>query len=206
MKRISTILIAAVVILSACTMSVTSAPAEEQNNDDAPDWALGNFSGVWGLNFLGFPLPPSGWVEGYYSTWGLGQIQGTYGNYNQDNYFEIQGTMLWIFMFGFIRDPQTGNGTAFTGLGGIKAETQEFYYRLNGIIGPTFYMLGNYTPFETVEEEQEEKPDQEEPNVKLNLREINKLLNFNNIKKDKTLFSFISKEDINNVKSKIKEI
>ena len=28
--------------------------------DDPPEWANGNFTGVWGVNILGIPLDPSG--------------------------------------------------------------------------------------------------------------------------------------------------
>jgi len=114
---------------------------------EPPAWATGNFSGVWGLSLLGFPLAPIGWITGYYQTIGLGRLEAVYAEFNQTNATSfLSGIMIWIFFMGGAGSLQTGNGTWVSGIG-IANETS-FYWRLNALIGPTFYILCNYTKFD----------------------------------------------------------
>jgi hypothetical protein len=115
-------------------------------NDTPPDWANGNFTGVWGVNILGIPLAPLGWIEGYYQNIGLGQLYGEYAAFNITNATDyVSGIMLWIFFLGKAGNLATGNGTFVSGIG-IANETH-FYWRINAIIGPSFYIFCEYTKF-----------------------------------------------------------
>jgi hypothetical protein len=117
-------------------------------NDTPPDWAAGNFSGVWGVNILGIPLPPIGWIEGYFShAPGFGLLEGGYAEFNETNATNILGgLMIWIFFLGGVTNIATGNGTYVSGIG-VANETH-FYWRLNAIIGPSFYIHCEYSKFE----------------------------------------------------------
>ena len=124
------------------------------DNETPPDWATGNFSGIWGLNLLGQPLPPAGWVAGYYSFNGLvGRFEGVFDVFNETNATgAIGGFFLGWFMFGRIMNVSTGNWTGFVGIGG--ANTTHFYWRIMGIVGPTFYMYGTHAALQNVTKRQ----------------------------------------------------
>jgi hypothetical protein len=114
---------------------------------DPPGWANGNFTGVWGITLFGVPVDPVGWIVGYYENIGMGQLDSVYGTFNETNASSfLRGYMLWIFFLGFAGNIQTGNGTWVMGLG--TANETNFYCRINAIIGPSFYILAQYTPFE----------------------------------------------------------
>ena len=118
------------------------------NTTGVPDWAVGNFSGVWGLNVLGLPLEPAGWIEGYYSDNFLFRMQGVYGKNNETE--PMCNISFWAFgpfLFGGAQNISTGNGTFIMGLGGVN-QTQQFYWRVSAIVGPNFYIYGNITKFE----------------------------------------------------------
>ena len=116
-------------------------------NNDTPPWANGNFTGVWGVNILGIPLEPIGWITGYYQNIGLGRLEGVYATFNETNATSyLTGIMLWIFFLGGAGSLATGNGTYVIGIG-IANETH-FYWRINAIIGPSFYIYCEYTKFE----------------------------------------------------------
>ena len=123
-------------------------PSAVLNNDTPPDWAAGNFSGVWGLNLLGFPLPASGWVEGYFANKpGLGRLEASFAEFNVTNATGlISGFMLWIFFMGGVSSVATGNGTWVSGIG-VANETH-FYWRLSAITGPSYYIHCEYSKFE----------------------------------------------------------
>lgn len=113
--------------------------------DDPPEWANGNFSGVWGITILGFPTPPMGWVAGYYQEIGLGTLAGVFGPFNSNATGAIAGIMLWIFFMGGVEDIATEKGTYVAGIG-VANETH-YYMRLHGILGPNYYMSVEYTRF-----------------------------------------------------------
>ena len=160
MKKI--LIITAVCLLIIGMPAMTAFPIAKQNivqtplksntpsvlyNDTPPDWAAGNFTGVWGLNLLGVPLPPSGWIAGYYQEIGLGQFAGVFAKFNQTNATgAILGFMLWVFFIGGVGSIATGNGTYVAGIG-VANETH-YYVRLNAIIGPSYYVHVKYTRFE----------------------------------------------------------
>ncbi|MBN1280741.1 MAG: hypothetical protein JXA00_03740 [Candidatus Thermoplasmatota archaeon] len=116
-------------------------------NDTPPDWATGNFSGVWGITIFGIPLPASGWITGYYQRIGLGNFDAVYATFNETNATSfLRGIMLWIFFLGGAGSLATGNATWVSGIG--VANQTHFYWRINAIIGPSFYIHCEYTPFE----------------------------------------------------------
>ena len=45
-----------------------------QTLEDIPEWAIGNFTGVWGLNLNGQPQDPVGLVLGYYGEYIFGGL------------------------------------------------------------------------------------------------------------------------------------
>ena len=115
-------------------------------SDDPPEWAKGNFSGVWGITALGIPLPPAGWITGYYQVIGLGQLDAVYAEFNDTNATSfLRGIMLWIFFLGGAGSLATNKTTWVSGIG--VANDTAFYWRINAIIGPSFYIFCNYTAF-----------------------------------------------------------
>ena len=125
---------------------IVSSPQSTTLNDEPPAWAKGNFSGVWGVTVLGVPFPPAGWITGYYQIVGLGNLDAVYATFNDTNATSfLRGIMLWIFFLGGAGNLTTNKGTWVTGIG--VANDTAFYWRLNAIIGPSFYILCNYTTF-----------------------------------------------------------
>ena len=117
--------------------------------DTPPHWARGNFTGVWGVNILGQPLPPTGWVVGYYSDMGFGRFVGVFAEFNEtDATGYIGGVILGPFMLGVVGNITSGEETVFVGLGGHNETSSEFYFRIMGIISFTFYMSGTYSEFQ----------------------------------------------------------
>jgi hypothetical protein len=115
--------------------------------DDPPEWANGNFSGVWGVTILGIPTDPLGWIDGYYEEIGLGRLAAEFAEFGETNATGgLLGYMLWIFFLGGVGSLATGNGTYVSGIG-VANETH-YYLRLNAIIGPSYYIHVAYTRFE----------------------------------------------------------
>jgi hypothetical protein len=115
-------------------------------SDEPPTWAKGNFSGVWGVTVLGAPLPPLGWIQGYYQNIGFGKLDAVYADFNHTNATSyLRGFMLWIFFFGGAGNLAGGNTTWVSGIG--VANNSSYYCRINALIGPSFYILVNYTAF-----------------------------------------------------------
>jgi hypothetical protein len=131
-------------------LSIQRAPAPTTyDNETPPTWATGNFSGVWGVTVLGVPLAPAGWITGHYQKIGFGRLEAVYAEFNQTNATSfLRGIMLWIFFFGGAGSLATGNATWVSGIG-VANETH-FYWRINAIIGPSFYIHCSYTKFENI--------------------------------------------------------
>jgi hypothetical protein len=111
--------------------------------DDIPEWAIGNFTGVWGFNVNGEPYDdPIGLVIGYY---GEHLFAGLLTNTTAPNGWII-GYRFSIFMFGMVANLDGSQKVPIVGLGVFNDEA--FYYRFMSIAGPTFYLAGYYTPFE----------------------------------------------------------
>jgi len=110
--------------------------------EDPPEWAIGNFTGIWGFNVNGEPYEdPIGLVVGYY---GNKLFAGVLTNTTAPNGW-IWGFRFSVFMFGMVSNLEGTQKAPIVGIGGFN-ETG-FYYRFMGIVGPTFYMAGVYTPF-----------------------------------------------------------
>jgi len=111
--------------------------------EDIPDWAIGNFTGVWGFNVNGEPYEdPLGLLLGYY---GQHLFAGLLTNTTAPNGW-IWGIRFSVFMFGMVANLEGEQKIPIVGIGGFNEEN--FYYRFMSIVGPTFYMAGVYTPFE----------------------------------------------------------
>ena len=111
--------------------------------DEPPDWAIGNFTGVWGFNVNGEPYEdPIGLVIGFY---GEHLFAGLLTNTTAPNGW-IVGYRFSIFMFGIVANLDGTQKVPIVGLGLWNDEA--FYYRFMSIVGPTFYLAGYYTPFE----------------------------------------------------------
>jgi len=115
--------------------------------EDPPEWANGNFSGVWGIDIWGEAQIPLGWLYGYYKRMNFGIFYGAFNEFGeeQDNFF-LQGIFVGPFMFGTLGNDTGANDTLFVGLGGY--DETNFYWRIMGQTGPTFFMYGNYSKFE----------------------------------------------------------
>ena len=110
--------------------------------NDIPDWAIGNFTGVWGININGEPYEdPLGLVLGYYGT---NLFAGLITNTTAPNGW-IWGIRFSVFMFGVVANIEGDQQAPFVGIGLWNEDG--FYYRIMGIIGPTFYIAGVYNPF-----------------------------------------------------------
>jgi len=115
--------------------------------EDPPDWANGNFTGVWGIDIWGETQIPIGWLFGYYRHINFGYFYGVFDDFFSDNDSNfIQGFFVGPFMFGSLGNESSANDTIFVGLGSYN-ETH-FYWRIMGMTGPTFFMYGEYTKFE----------------------------------------------------------
>jgi hypothetical protein len=162
MKKIVIMTFVICIVLSSMS-SATTLPLQKNNkiqqllpqatttmeNQTPPDWAKGNFSGVWGITVLGVPAAPSGWITGYYQNIGFGKLEAVYADFNHTNATAyLNGFMVWIFFLGGTGNLPTGNVTWVTGIG--VANQTHFYWRINAIIGPSFYIHCQYTKFENV--------------------------------------------------------
>ena len=114
-----------------------------QTLEDIPEWAIGNFTAVWGLNVNGEPYgDPLGLVIGYYGT---NIFAGLITNTTAPNGW-IWGYRFSIFMIGIVANIDGEQKAPFIGIGLWNEEG--FYYRIMSIVGPTLYIAGVYTPFE----------------------------------------------------------
>jgi hypothetical protein len=113
-----------------------------QTLNDIPEWAIGNFTGVWGLNLDGEPQEPIGFVLGYY---GNHRFAGVITNTTAPNGW-IWGFRFNIFMIGIVTNINAEQKVPIVGIGVWNNE--QFYYRLMSIVGPTIYIAGVYTLFE----------------------------------------------------------
>ncbi len=114
---------------------------------DIPEWAQGEIKGVWGLTLFGLPLPEAGWIEGYATNKGVGRFEAIYDEKNNTNASNfLEGVYIGPFLLGKAGNRITGNGTLFVGIGG--ANETHVYFRIMGILGPTFYVHAEYERYE----------------------------------------------------------
>ena len=111
--------------------------------EDIPEWAIGNFTGIWGFNVNGEPYEdPIGLTFGFY---GDHLFAGILTNTTAANGW-IFGFRFSVFMFGMVANLDGSQKVPIVGIGGFNEEN--FYYRFMSIVGPTFYIAGVYAPFE----------------------------------------------------------
>lgn len=145
---IMTLLIAGIPITTAVSVEKTTLIKNYRNEqsvqtlDDIPEWAIGNFTGVWGLNLNGEPQEPVGLVLGYYDDH---RFAGVVTNTTAPNGW-IGGYRFSIFMIGIVANINGEKKIPIIGIGIWNDE--QFYYRFMSIVGPTIYIAGVYTPFE----------------------------------------------------------
>ena len=115
--------------------------------DDPPNWANGNFSGLWGLDIWGEWHIPVGWMFGYYNrNPNFGYFFAGFADFGEPNAtWFIKGFFFGPFMFGSIGENEYANETLFVGIGRIGES--EYHWRLMGEVGPTFFVDGTYTEF-----------------------------------------------------------
>jgi hypothetical protein len=114
--------------------------------DEPPDWATNSFIGYSGITDInGKPQEPSRVIMGYSQDDFKEKFFGitvNLSNEEADSYFG--GYIAGPFLFGIIGDINSDWKTPIVGLGG-RNETH-FYFRAMAILGPTFYIIGKYTP------------------------------------------------------------
>lgn len=115
--------------------------------DTPPNWANGNFSGVWGLDIWGEYHIPIGWMFGYYKLGiNIGYFVAGFNFFEEpDISWFVQGYIFGIFMFGSMDANEYTNQTFFVGIGNCNETT--YHWRVMGEQGPTFFMHGKYTVF-----------------------------------------------------------
>jgi len=113
---------------------------------DPPEWASGYFYGIVGLtNQNGQPGNNRGVTAGYCQEDFKGRFAGIIAeNSEKDPEIFITGKITGPFLFGIIGNISKEKYNGIVGIG-FRNETH-FYFRLMGIVGPTFYMAGKYFP------------------------------------------------------------
>ena len=124
---------------------------EKTDADQVPDWAVGNFTGQWGLNIWGHDLWAIGQLSGHYGTgflWDLkiGRFLIDYKENGHENGTTLEGLFFGSYMLGKATDQETGNASHFVGLG--QYNETGFRWRIMGMTGPTLYMQGTFSKFE----------------------------------------------------------
>jgi hypothetical protein len=118
----------------------------EMMSDDPPEWANGKFNGTWGISLFGLPVAEMGYVYGYYNALGIfGRLEGYFGEWKDPEPVSfITGFIILFNMVGYVGSIENpDNGTFYSGLGAPN-ENGEFYYRINLIVGPSWYIEGTW--------------------------------------------------------------
>jgi hypothetical protein len=115
-------------------------------DNDPPGWATGEFNGTWGLSVLGLPAVELGWIYGYFSLINIfGRIEGYFSEWKyEEPTAYITGYIILYNMIGVISDIDNGDNTSFFMGLGVPNEKGVFYYRINLIFGPSWYMTGTW--------------------------------------------------------------
>ena len=113
---------------------------------DPPEWASSYYYGVVGLtNQNDQPENHKGITLGYCQEDFKGRFAGVIAeNSEKDPKLFICGKTAGPILFGIIGNISTEKYTGMVGIG-FRNETH-FYFRLMGIVGPTFYIAGKYLP------------------------------------------------------------
>jgi len=114
---------------------------------DPPDWANGEFNGLWGLDIWGEWQIPAGWMFGYYKiSTKLGYFYAGFADFGEDNAtWFIQGYFFGPFMIGSFGENEYANETLFVGIG--RYNDTDYHWRLMGEVGPTFFVEGTYEKY-----------------------------------------------------------
>ena len=122
------------------------------DSEDTPNWAAGNFTGSWGLNIWGGDWFPIGCIEGYYGIGFLWDIKiGRFliecgGEDGKENGTNLEGIFFGPFLLGNVIDMETGNTSAFVGIG--EYNEINFRWRVMAKSGPVLYIKGTFAEFE----------------------------------------------------------
>ena len=121
---------------------------DARTTDTPPDWANGNFSGLWGYSIWGEWNIPIGTMFGYYKrNPNFGYFYAEMTNFVEENIsWYLQGYFFGPFIIGSIGENESANTTLFVGIGRLN-ETH-YHWRVMGEVGPTFFADGTYTKFE----------------------------------------------------------
>ena len=114
---------------------------------DPPEWANGEFAGIWGLDIWGEWHFPAGWMFGYYKqTTSWGYFYAGFADFGVENAtWFIQGYFLGPFMFGSLGENEYANDTLFVGIG--RYNETDYHWRMMGEVGPTFFVEGEHTKY-----------------------------------------------------------
>ena len=120
------------------------------DSEDAPEWAIGNFTGSWGVDIWGNDWFTVGPFYGYYSKgflydFKVGRFMMEYKEDGDENGTIIEGLFIGPYLLGVSTDIYTENTSAFVGIGGYN-ETN-FRWRIMGMEGPTIFMKGTFNEF-----------------------------------------------------------
>jgi len=115
--------------------------------DIPPNWANGNFSGVWGLDIWGEQHIPLGWMFGYFKlSINIGYFAAGLAFFGETEIsWFMQGYIFGLFMFGYLEKNDFTNESFIVGI--VKTNETDYYWRVIGEEGPTFFMTGKYTIF-----------------------------------------------------------
>jgi hypothetical protein len=114
---------------------------------DPPEWANGEFVGVWGLDIWGEWHIPAGWMVGYYKrTTSWGYFYAGFADFGEENAtWYIQGYFLGPFLLGSLGGDQYANDTLCVGIG--RYNDTDYHWRAMGEIGPTFFAEGEHEQY-----------------------------------------------------------
>jgi hypothetical protein len=136
--------------LPLCTALSTSINQINENqlltfDNVQPEWATGYFVGLIGITSdFGHPGPYGGYIVGYYEKDDFkGKFIGAIGKKDTSEILGFIGGYLGgPFLLGMIGNTSSNKITPVVGIG-LNNETH-VYYRIMGLIGPTFYFAGKY--------------------------------------------------------------
>ena len=138
------------------TPKIVDSNALSSDQEDAPRWAAGNFTGTWAYDLLGMgvPYPPLGDLSGFYTMgyhWSVrvGRFLINFSRFNGDNAATLEGIFFGPYLFGqYWTNNDDTNKTSFVGIGQYNESSSEFVWRLMAFKGSTFYMWGYSAKFE----------------------------------------------------------
>jgi len=118
--------------------------------EEAPGWAIGNFTGVFGIDIWGHDLIPIGCLEGYFGKgfhgeFKFGRLQIEYIKNDEENGTILEGLFFGPFLLGQATDISSDEKVPFCGIG--EYNETNFSWRVMASNGPTLYMKGTFSEF-----------------------------------------------------------